>query len=308
MSCPATGYAHPGYAASLAEFGDPVSLPRSGGHLLLRPIGDSGLRDAAAPYPLLVCTDWRGLERDLAEVAENPVSVTAVTDPLGACDGAMLRSAFPDLARPYKQHAIVDLETDWRAAISAHHRRNLDRARRIVFTEVLKEPAGHLDDWNRLYQTLVQRHGIEGVARFSAAAFAMQFALPGAHVFRAEVAGETAGMLLWMAQGKRAYYHLGCYSEAGYRAGASFALFSCALEWFAQAGSEMLVLGAGAGASEAANDGLARFKRGWATGSATAWLCGRICDRAAYARLAGSAQGNDFFPAYRSAPRPALAG
>lgn len=303
-----TGYAHPGYVASLADFGKSAALPQSGGHLLLRPIGDSGLRDAATPYPLLVCSDWRALADDLAALSDKVVSVTAVTDPLGEYHEETLALAFPDLARPFKEHAIVDLQGDWRAATSAHHRRNVERARGIVAAEHLREPTAHLDEWNLLYRDLVARHGIEGVARFSPQAFARQFALPGAHVFRAAIAGETVGMLVWMAQGQRAYYHLGAYSEAGYRAGASFALFAHALEWFEKAGFETLVLGAGAGADEAPRDGLARFKRGWATGTATAWLCGRICDPEAYARLSQGKLGEGFFPAYRAIARAALAG
>ena len=34
------------------------------------------------------------------------------------------------------------------------------------------------------------------------------------------------------------------------------------------------------------DDGLSRFKRGWATGTAPAWLCGAVLDRERYADLA----------------------
>ena len=50
-------------------------------------------------------------------------------------------------------------------------------------------------------------------------------------------------------------------------------------------------------------DGLARFKRGWSTGTRTAWLGGRVLDRPAYAELCATTAGTPFFPAYRSPAR-----
>jgi hypothetical protein len=294
-----TGYAHPGYTASLGEFGALLPLPRSGGHLLRRLIDGGELEDAMGPYPLLFCTDWSGLAEDLAELSGALVSVSAVADPLGDYDETTLRAAFPDLVRPYKEHFTVDLTADWRSAVGPHHRRNLASAKRAMAVAHSTRPDDWLNDWNRLYGNLVVRHGIEGIAQFSNRAFELQFAIPGVHVFRAATEGAATGMLMWFAQGRRAYYHLGCYSDEGYRNGASFALFGAAIEWFEQAGFETLVLGAGAGAANDEGDGLSRFKRGWATGTATAWLCGRVLDPAAYARLAGDAPSPDFFPAYR---------
>jgi hypothetical protein len=48
-----------------------------------------------------------------------------------------------------------------------------------------------------------------------------------------------------------------------------------------------------------ADDGLSRFKAGWATGRRTAWFGGRIGDRAAYDALAAGRQAA-YFPAYRA--------
>ncbi len=55
-------------------------------------------------------------------------------------------------------------------------------------------------------------------------------------------------------------------------------------------------LGGGVGARD---DGLVRFKRGWATEERVAHLCGRILDRAAYERLTRSGTFG-WFPAYRA--------
>jgi hypothetical protein len=46
---------------------------------------------------------------------------------------------------------------------------------------------------------------------------------------------------------------------------------------------------------------LSRFKRGWATGTRTAYFCGRIFDRANYREItrASGCMATDYFPAYR---------
>ena len=49
------------------------------------------------------------------------------------------------------------------------------------------------------------------------------------------------------------------------------------------------------------SDGLALFKKGWATESRTVHLCGRIFDRQKYEQLieAGNIGETAYFPAYR---------
>jgi hypothetical protein len=70
-----------------------------------------------------------------------------------------------------------------------------------------------------------------------------------------------------------------------------------ALEALAARGVRTVDLGGAAGGHDA-DTGLARFKRGWATGTRTAWLGGRVLDAAGVARL-GGARGT-YFPAYRA--------
>src|SRR3954454_7355488 len=81
------GYLHPNYAHSLAEFGQPVALPASGGCVLERNIPDSDLRDAMGCYPLFCCLDWTGLKDDFAMLAGRLVSVAAVIDPFAPVNG-----------------------------------------------------------------------------------------------------------------------------------------------------------------------------------------------------------------------------
>ncbi|MBD0373812.1 MAG: GNAT family N-acetyltransferase [Pyrinomonadaceae bacterium] len=294
-----TGYMHPGYAEALAEFGTPRLLPRSGGWILERPIRGSAERDAMGCYPLFACQDWTGLEDDLSEVCERLVSLVLVSDPFGNYSAESLRSAFGDLVIPFKEHFIVDLSLGPEACVHAHHRRNARKALEEVEVEACEDAAQVLDEWQELYSHLIERHAIKGISAFSKESFACQLKVPGAHLFRAVHAGSTVGMLWWYRQGEVAYYHLGAYNEAGYRLRASFALFWRAIEYFAASGLRWLNLGAGAGLSAEGSDGLTRFKRGWATGTRTAYLCGRIFQPDKYRELAGDAGGSNYFPAYR---------
>lgn len=301
------GYAHPLYCASLGEHGAPLSLPASGANLLVRDIDGSPLRDAMGPYPLLLCSDWTRLADDLGDLAGDLVSITAVSDPLGGYDAGLLGEAFPDLARPYKEHFVVDLSLAPDKRTSSHHRRNIRRAREKVAVEHSSPPQQWLDEWVSLYRNLADKRRIQGFSLFSRRAFEYQFQVPGLHAFRASVDGAAAGMLLIYVDGSRAYYHLGCYSDEGYRTGAAFALFDTAIGWLGSAGCNMLLLGGGAADSDG-TDGLSRFKSGWATGTATAYLCGRILDRAAYGRLCAGPPRAPYFPAYRGDPAPASSG
>jgi hypothetical protein len=296
----ATGYAHPAYAQSLAEFGRTIMLPASGATLLCRTIGATGRADAMAPYPLLCCRDWTGLAEDMNHLAVDGhlLSAVAVTDPLCPLPGDELAAAFPDLCRPFKEHHVVDLAEEPSSFIDRHHARNVRYAAKRVDVEHCARPHDHLDDWCDLYACLVERHGIEGIARFSRESFARQFDVPGLTAFRACQGGQTVGMTLWFAQDDRAYYHLGAYSESGYDSKSSFAIFAEVIEHFRREGRRWLCLGAGAGASGDGNDGLNRFKRGWANAIRPAYLCGRVLDRPAYLALSGPGR-SEYFPAYR---------
>lgn len=297
------GYLQPSYARSLAEFGQPMLLPLSGGWLIGRPIPSTGDRDAMGSYPLFCCMDWARLAEDLACLAHGLVAVSLVTDPFGAFDPATLARSFPDVCRPFKEHFVVDLETPFLDRLSPHHARNLRRSRRAVEVETCEEPWRHLEEWSRLYSTLIERHDIRGVAAFSRPSFEAQLRVPGITMFRASENASTVGMLLWYAQGDVAYYHLGAYSPRGYELRASYALFAAALQHFQELTTvRHASLGAGAGVAGSANDGLTRFKQGWATATRATYFCGRIFDRSRYDQLTllSGTGGTTFFPAYRA--------
>jgi hypothetical protein len=185
--------------------------------------------------------------------------------------------------------------------VCQHHQRNARKGLDNLYVERCWNPAQALDDWTRLYAHLIQRHDIKGITAFSRAAFARQFEVPGLVVFQALDRGTPVGMLLWYVQDNVAYYHLGAHNEVGYELRSSFALFWHAIEYFRAGGVQWLDLGASPGVNGTATDGLTRFKRGWATGTRTAYFCGRIFDPGTYHRLVktrGVTETN-YFPAYR---------
>ena len=296
-----TGYLHPDYAASLAEFGVPYELPRSRGWILKRKIPDHNDHDAIGCYPFFTCQDWSQLHSDLNNLSGEFVSLALVASPFGNYEPAYLKNCFPDVFVPFKEHFVVDLNLPRETSVHPHHRRNARRALREFHVETCIDPADFLDDWMLLYGTLVRRHAITGIAAFSENSFRKQLRVPGIKAFRAIRDGVTDGMLLWYVQGNVAYYHLGAYSERGYELGASFALFDHAIKSFADRELEWLSLGGGAGL-QSAEPGLDRFKQGWSTGTRTAYFCGRVFDRAKYQEAVKTlkAPATKYFPAYRA--------
>ena len=295
-----SGYLHRAYAESLSEFGSPLSLPQSDGWVLTRRIPNTSETDAMGCYPVFACRDWSQLSADLRQLEQGLVSLALVTDPFGDYDTNDLQECFPDLVKAFKEHFLTNLERPLESFVHPHHLRNAKRAREKVEVEKCPRPLAFLDEWVNLYQTLVDRHNITGMAAFSRNSFAGQLSVPGIVVFRAVENGTTVGMLLWYEQDQRAYYHLGAYSIRGYEIGASFALFEYAIRYFCSQQFKWLNLGAGAGTGTG-NSGLSRFKKGWSTDVRTVYFCGRIFDRQKYQQLveATNTHSTDYFPAYR---------
>ncbi|WP_217921339.1 GNAT family N-acetyltransferase [Miltoncostaea oceani] len=296
------GYAHPDYARTLGHLGQARWLRASGASVVVRPIPGTTRRDAVGPYPLLACHDWDRLGDDLDELRTEAVSVTAVPDPLGDHDPGLLQRAFPDLVRPYKTHWVVDLASSWSAGLSRHHRRRLRLARDAVTVEVLDTPRRAGAEWAEMYTHLVVRSSLTGVHAFPPDALVRQLEIPGATVLRAVRGGRTHAMAVWYSDGSGVHYHLGASDPTGYELGASYALMYGALDHFAQTGADVALLGGGSDPEDPDGDGLARFKRGWATDQVQAWLCGRILDRGAYRSLTPGGDRGEWFPAYRSGP------
>ena len=118
-------------------------------------------------------------------------------------------------------------------------------------------------------------------------------------MFGATLGESVAGLHMWYVDEDVAYSYAAATSPEGYRSGAAYALHWFAIEWFSSR-VRFLHLGGSAGLGDRA-DGLAWFKRGWATETARSYICGRVLDVSAYQRLAleRSRLGDRFFPAYR---------
>ena len=299
---PSPGYLNPLYSESLREFGEPVALGASGGYLLRRSIPDAPFDDAMGCYPLFSCKDWRQLSADFDSLGDELVSVVAVPDPFGNWDKSTLDKAFPDFRIAFKEHFVTDLAQEKASYMSRHSRRYAGRSSSYFSIDFCESPSRYLGDWVRLYGNLIRRHGIAGIAAFSKASFEKQLRVPGVKMFRASLDGETCGAMLWYAGDDVAYYHLGAYNETGYEQRASYGLISAAIDYFAEAGLKWLNLGGAAGLRANENDGLARFKSGWATDRRLTYLCGRINNRALYDRLSSKSgnSGSGYFPAYRT--------
>jgi hypothetical protein len=293
------GYLHPGYASSLAEFGTPLRLPGSEGFLLRRKIPNSMREDLMAPYPLFVCANWDRLPEDLHALENQYVSLVAVADPINGPDTAILRRAFPEFVKPFKEHFVVDCSVPLFSTLSKHHRYYSRRALREVEVEVTADCAPLLDDWCSLYRALCARHGLTGIKAFSRNAFAIQLSLPGTIAIVARAGGHIVGMHLWYLQGNCAYSHLAAFNDEGYRLMAAYALYHRAIEHFSER-VEVVHLGAGAGLASDETDGLTRFKRGWATGFRMAYLCGRVLDPVAFEELSRLHPPTEYFPCYRN--------
>ena len=300
------GYLSPDYAKSLAEFGTPRQLPNSGGWLLERPISDSPLRDALGCYPLFTCNDWLALRTDLAALDGDLVSVGLVTDPFGNYSEEQLRENFDRVLR-FKEHFLVDLKRDPEEYISRHHRYYARKSLRAARVERCADPVAHLDEWVALYQVLVERHHLHGLKAFSRESFAKQLQVPGLVMFRMTGTdnGELLAAQLWYIQGDVAYSHLTAFSDAAYQQRSSYGLYWSAIDCWRRDFSDQvrwLNLGAGAGTSSNATDGLTEFKRAWSTETRPAYFCGRVLNATRYeelSRLRGPPETN-YFPAYRA--------
>lgn len=291
-------YSSSTYLESLSEYGAPISLPGSQAGFLEEQVGLRPLYDARGAYPLLCAADWDALAGELEENARKWVSVVSVPDPLTAPCWEVLADMFTHVCRPYKEHFVVELKGKYEGPFPEGHRRSVRRAASLLDVEWIEEPVTALADWLKLYNYLIYRHDIKGIARFSKQSFRRQLETPGLLALRAKKGDETVGMTLWLRDGDRAYYHLGASNQAGYESGASFGLFAEAISGLKEMGVERMLLGAGSTEIGEERDGLARFKAGWATRATRSFLCGRIFDMARYEDLSRGIR-TDYFPAYR---------
>lgn len=293
------GFAHPGYASSLAGFGTPRELPRCGGWVLVRSISGFPDRDAMGCYPLFVCRDWSQLHHDLRSLEREVVCLSLVTDPFGNYDERLLRDNFDRVIR-FKEHYIADLSQPPNVIVTSHHRYYARKALKEVQVEICEEPLRFLDEWTGLYANLAEKFQVKGIRAFSRSSFEGQLQLPGAVMFRALHRGAVVGAHLVFSQGDVCYGHLVGMTARGGELLASYALYWTEIQYFAGK-ARWFDWGAGAGISNDGGNGLNQFKRGWSTETRPSYFCGRIFDGERYKliNLASGVAATDYFPAYR---------
>lgn len=291
------GYGHAAYAVSLAEFGQPLRLPRSGAWLLRRRIPGSPRYDAMGCYPLFLAQNWSELSGDLGGLEPELVSVALVADPFGNYTVEHLANCF-SVVFPFKQHFILDYSKP--ICFSKHHSYYARKAASTVRIEVGPPPPGFCAEWTRLYGELIRRRGLVGIKAFSRTAFQIQLGIPGMIAIRALENNVLVGAHLWYEANDVAYSHLAAATERGYQLNCSYAIYAAAIEYFR---ARLMFIDLGGGPSnESAKDGLAWFKRGWSNAFRTAYFCGRIVNLQSYNALveATGKLENGYFPAYRS--------
>jgi hypothetical protein len=294
------GYAHPNYARALEAVGRPRRLARSGGWILEREIPGTSYRDAMGCYPVFACQEWSRLREDLEVLGTDLVSLAVVPDPFGGYELSDLRDCF-EVAKPFKDHVVVDLSRPREDVVSRHHRKIARRALRHLEVERCTSPAEYGDDWVRLYEHLVRRHAVRGVAAFSPDSLCQQLEVPGASFFIAMYRGQIVGGALAYQQGDIVYAHLTAFDETGYELSAAYGLKWRQLEYYADK-ARWFTLGGVPGVKDKGADGLRRFKQGWSPETRTAYFCGRVFDGQVYDDLSQNTEsGTDgYFPAYRA--------
>jgi len=293
------GYLHPDYAASLAEFGTPLQLPRCRGWLLERQIPGFAARDAMGCYPVFVCGDWSRLSSDLDSLDRELVTVSLVADVFAPYDQATLSEIF-DRVVAFKRHFIVDLELPIEKTTSANHRWRARKALREVSVEICDDPRAHVDEWFELFTHLVARHGVRGLRAFSHRCFERQARIPGFLMVRARYRGRTVGVQTLYTNDDVAYGHIMAMNEEGYELSASYAMTWIALEHLVGK-VRYIDIGGTSGVVDRENDGLFAYKRGWTSTTRPAYFCGRILDPEQYSEISPqSARAGGYFPAYRS--------
>ncbi len=293
-----TGYFHPEYADAIVDNAQITALKKAKGWLLNRQIPHSCYYDLTSCYPLMCCHDWSKIIEDLQEIPEQVTAVSLVTDPF-----AQLNKKFShhfDTFSLFKEHYIVDLSIQ--SKYKKHHRYEIRRSlKKGIEVHHCEQPSLFIKDWQKLYCHLISRHKIKKNLQFSQSLFNKQFNLPGLAVFRACINDQTIGMALWYVSDEKAYYHLAANSDMGYNNGCAYALMDYSLHFLRTYGVKEATLGAGPGIKKQSNDGLSRFKSGWANYTKPVYFAGKIMNNQAYNQVINQSKNNpEYFPAYRS--------
>ena len=295
------GYMSRSFGESYRAFGDIVHLPRTGLHLLKRPIRGP-LYDLIGVYPYSMSADWSGLNHDIDDLRQGgAVSVVFVADPFQSETVGSLTKDWA-LSRHFKTHYVVDLRQDWRGNRRKQERRITRRALEALRLDVLSDPVPLAPALWELYQTTIDRKQVTGMQRLSLDTIERQLAIPGAVVITAQDETGLAGASLSFDHGQTSACHIMFLSEESRRSHTSHALIYVSLAELQKRGCSFTNLGGPAGNDDDPSDGLARYKYRWTRETCSAVICGSILDPVAYRDLEAEAGtgSTGFFPSYRA--------
>ncbi len=281
--------------------------------LIIRPIGDSGLTDAASPYgypgPLV-----QG-ERDPGFIRS---ALSAGLDALRQRGLVALFVRWNPILSPEPPHDVgtvvlhgstvsIDLtlaaETTWRET-RRNHRREINRAINRGLTARLDPDFARYDEFKRLYHETMERRSADAYYHFGDAYFDALRAALGKHLHLAlvEDGARVAAAGLCIEADGVAQYHLMGSDAPDHHAEPTKLMVHFLTGWARGRGNKLLHLGGGLGGAE---DSLFHFKAGFSPRRHPYHTLRAVLDAEAYGRLS-RAVGRDpeeldgFFPAYRS--------
>jgi len=288
-------YASAAYAEVFRELATPLWVPAWGSHVLVREFRP-GVKDALGGYPLAVFGKDADLKTGLEWLkAQGLVSIGLVPDPATAPPASELSAAFA-VCSPFKAHALIDYGREVR--YSKHHRAEVKRALRWVTVREVNF-ADHLQVWLKLFGELGARRDVGGMSALSERAFEQLSTVEGLRAVAAFAGEEIVSMHLWILDAPSATGSslFAASSKEGYAHSAAYAVYDASIRLFSDL--KILNLGGGAGVSISKEDGLSRFKSGFANAEVMSVFCGAVLDDRRYRELAKGAPLALPFPAYR---------
>lgn len=287
-------YDTPAYAAALEYLGQPLVIPSLPCGLVERTIPGSVSTDVLAAWPYVTPWSAEGAGRALPVLrARGNVTVTAVFRPDAAPDVAGL-ARVGVACRALKEHFVFDRGGEL-PAHGPRTRENLSRARRHWRVE----PVDLATSWRRLFElhqcVVDRRPRMSAIARPSIEHFSGLSRIAEMTALGADDGAGLAGAFVLAVGDAEVHGHLLFGDERYYRRGAAYALFSAVIERWGR--SHTIYLGgAPAGAD---GDGIARFKRRFATRTTPVTLATAVLDHDTCARLTTASGGDGAFPPYR---------
>ncbi len=292
-------YASQQYAEAFSPNYKPIGLSQSQTWILQRAIDNTDYVDAIGCYPRCVLAANVDLSKDFIMLQNQQiVSLTLINDIFFHPDLNYLQTNF-DVCKPFKTHYLHDYQQSF--TLTKHHRYEVKRAHQDCHVKIITL-SDYIDHWQQLYQELIKRHEIRGIQTFSPQYFHAVSQFPQLITTAAfDQQDNIIAMHLWFEYEGYVYSHLAAANAQGYRLRAAYAIYDFVIKHFAN--KKCIDFGSGAGLSDDPNDGLARFKRGFANTTKTNYLCGKILMPDRYEQLSKHQDqqiSTNYFPAYRT--------